>query len=48
MVAGEMLGTNPSSTALAAKRLSVQWSCPLGAGLQAMVIRWASYSPESA
>jgi hypothetical protein len=48
MVSGEMRATKLSCTALPANSRSVQWSCPIGAGLQAMAMRWAICSPESA
>ncbi len=39
MVVGEMLFTNPNSTAFCESLRTVQWSCPSRAGLQAMAIR---------
>ncbi len=48
MVFGEILVTNPNSTAFCASKRTVQWSCPSGAGLQATAIRWAVCKPERA
>src|SRR5712692_10195482 len=48
MVSGEIDSTKPSSTALPASRRTVQWSWPVGAGVQAMAIRWAAPAPVSA
>jgi glucan biosynthesis protein C len=39
IVFGEMLLTNPSSTAFCASNRTVQWSCPSGAGLHATAVR---------
>jgi hypothetical protein len=48
MVSGEMDSTKPSSTAFPASKRTVQWSCPLGAGLHVMAIRWAACPPVNA
>jgi hypothetical protein len=47
IVVGEMLVTNPNSTAFCASKRTVQWSWPSGTGLQATAIRCAVCKPES-